>query len=242
MRTRLIAKLEIKSEYVVKPIYFEGLRKIGIPKLLANEYLAKGIDEIIINDIVASLYRRKINLKLFEETIKNLNIPICLGGGISSVEEALKLINCGSDKINLNTSILNGKANLINKLAKILGSQSVVVDVQAKKIGNKWFCLTDNGRINSKKELSHWIKEIQSRGAGEILLQSVDKDGSMKGFDIELLESILNKIKVPLIFSSGCGSLENIKKILKYNLSGICVSSALHYKKLNIKETKKILK
>ena len=240
-RTRIVAKLEIKSDFVVKPIYFEGLKKIGKPKLLAEKYQSEGIDEIVINDIVASLYKRKPNLKLLSETINSLSIPICLGGGIRSVDDAINLLNCGADKINLNTAALSENANIIDKIVKILGKQSLVLEIQAKKIRNKWFCLTDNGRINSKKELLNWVKEVESRGAGEIFLQSVDKDGSMKGYDIDLLEKVSSKIKVPLIFSSGCGSIDDIKKILKYNISAICVSSALHYEKVKVKQIKKIL-
>lgn len=241
MKRRIIAKLELKSEHIVKPIFFEGLKKIGNPKQIAEKYYKLGIEEIILKDIVASLYQRALNYKLIETIIKNLPVPIALGGGVKSIDDVHRLINCGADKICINTGIFKNK-KLIDQTAKIYGSQSIVVEIQSKKIGDKWFCLTDNGRINTNVEVGKWISETQDRGAGELFLQSVDKDGTMEGFDIKLFKSIQKKIKIPVIFSGGCGSLSHIKEILKYKVSGICLSSVLHYKKIKVKDVKKILK
>ena len=241
MNRRIIAKLELKSEHIVKPIFFEGLKKIGNPKQIAEKYYKLGIQEIIIKDIVATLYQRSINYNLIKRVIKNLPIPIVLGGGIKSIDDIQRLINCGADKVCINSGIFQ-KKNLLDQAAKLYGSQSIVVEIQSKKIGDKWFCLTDNGRINTNVEVGKWISEVQARGAGELLLQSVDKDGTMEGFDIQLLKNIKKNIKIPMIFSGGCGSLSHVREILKYKVSGICLSSVLHYKKIKVKHLKKILK
>ena len=163
MKRRIIAKLELKSEHIVKPIFFEGLKKIGNPKQIAEQYYKLGIEEIILKDIVASLYQRPLNYKLIESIIKNLPVPIALVVGIKSIDYVHRLINCGSYKICINTGIFKNK-KLIDQTAKIYGSQSIVVEIQSKKIGDKWFCLTDNGRINTNVEVGKWISETQDRG------------------------------------------------------------------------------
>ncbi len=241
MRTRIISKIEIKSDQVVKPIFFEGLKKIGNPKDIIKSHLKQNIDEIIIIDIVASLYQRQINFNLLNKITNNVNIPITLGGGIKTIKDISKLLKIGADKIAVNTSFLNRDVNLLNQSSKLFGSQCIVVDINSKFIDGDWYCMTDNGRINSKKKVVDWIIECQDRGAGEILLQSIDVDGSMNGPDIKLLDKVEKHIEIPLIIASGIGSYQHIYKLKKYNPDAICISSALHYKKLNINNIKKNL-
>ncbi len=245
MRKRLIAKLEIKSSKVVKPIYFEGLRQIGEPSKIAYKYYKDGIDEIILVDIVASLYNRDINLEVIKNVSKKIFIPLTVGGGIKKLEDISKLLNIGADKVSINTHAVQNDPSLITRAAKKFGSQCIVSNLEIKKINNDWYCLSDNGRINSGKKVVNWINELVSRGVGEILIQSVDFDGSLNGFDLELFENIKNNInvKVPLIHCSGAGNKNHLKELIKFiNPNSICVSTILHDKILTIKQIKNIIK
>lgn len=245
MRRRLIAKLEIKSEFVVKPIFFEGLKKIGDPALIAKKYADAGIDEIILIDIVASLYKRKINFEVIKNVSKNLFIPLTVGGGINKLDDISRLLSIGADKISINTHVLQNDPSLINRAARKFGSQCILSNLEIKKIRNDWYCLSDNGRILSNKSPINWINELSSRGVGEILIQSVDYDGSLSGFDYELFEMIKKKvaIKTPLIHASGAGKIAHFQKLIKkINPNSICVSSVLHENLISIKKIKKIIK
>ena len=245
MRRRLISKLEIKSGNVVKPIYFEGLRKIGDPVVIAENYYKNGIDEIILIDIVASLYKRELDYNLIQKISERIFIPLTVGGGIRKLDDISKLLSIGADKVSINTHALQTDSSIINRAAKKFGSQCIVSNLEIKKIKNEWYCLSDNGRINSGKNVIDWINELTSRGIGEILLQSVDFDGSLKGFDHQLFLNIKNNIKtkVPIIFCSGAGNKNHLKKIVSiHNPSSICVSSILHEKLITIKNIKKIIK
>ena len=240
MRTRLIAKLEIKSENVVKPIHFEGLKVIGSPTKLARKYYDDGIDELLLIDIVSSLYQRSINYNLIKDISKKIFIPITVGGGIKSVKQISDLLEHGADKISINSFALQTKPNFINQAVKRFGSQCITVNIDAKKIGNNWNCISDGGRVYSDKNVIDWMREVEDRGAGEILLQSLDTDGTMNGFDLELLIKIKDVVNIPIIISSGAGNIDHIKKLKKkINPDAICVSSVLHYKKLKIENIKK---
>tara|TARA_S200000501_G_C20855220_1_gene757443 strand:+ start:2322 stop:3050 length:729 start_codon:yes stop_codon:yes gene_type:complete len=239
MRTRLIAKLEIKSENVVKPIHFEGLKVIGSPAKLAKKYYDEGIDELLLIDIVSSLYQRSINYNLIKDISKKIFIPITVGGGIKSVKQISDLLDHGADKISINSFALQTKPNFINQAVKRFGSQCITVNIDAKKIRNNWNCISDSGRVYSDKNVIDWMREVEDRGAGEILLQSLDTDGTMKGFDLELLGKIKNVVNIPIIISSGAGNIDHIKRLKKkINPDAICISSVLHYKKLKIKNIK----
>ena len=245
MRKRLISKLEIKSGNVVKPIYFEGLKVIGSPIKIARDYFKQGIDEIIFIDIVASLYNRQIDYNLIQSVSKEIFIPLTVGGGIKKLDDISKLLNLGADKVAINTHALQRDPSLINRAAKKFGSQCIVSNLEVKKIGSEWFCLTDNGRINSGKKVLDWIHELSSRGIGEILIQSVDYDGSMRGFDNELFLNIKknSRTKVPLIYCSGAGNQNHFKNLNNdINPNSVCVASILHEKKMTVKQIKKILK
>lgn len=245
MKKRLIAKLEIKSGDVVKPIFFEGLKKIGNPATIANFYYKQGIDEIILIDIVASLYRREIDYETIKKVSKKIFIPLTVGGGIKKLDDISKLLAIGADKVSINTHALQNDPSLINRAARKFGSQCIISNLEIKKIENNWYCLSDNGRIFSNRKVIDWIKELSSRGVGEILLQSVDFDGSLNGFDYDLFQKIKEKINVrsPLIFASGAGNLKHFKKLIKIiNPNSICVSRVLHENLLSIKQIKKTIK
>lgn len=229
MNTRLIAKVEIKNQNIVKPIYFEGLKKIGNPKKIIQEICRNEIDEIIYLDLVASLYERKLDLSLLKENLQNIFVPTTVGGGIRSIEDCNSFFECGADKISINTYALQTNKNLINTIAKKYGSQSVVVNIEAKKINKHWYCFSDNGRIDSNVKVDDWIKIVQDLGAGELFIQSVDKDGTKSGYDIELYDKIFDICSIPVIIGSGAGSLKDIEEIIKLKKpEAICLSSLIY--------------
>lgn len=243
MNTRVIAKLDVKPPYVVKPVHFEGLRKIGSPLELAKKYYEQGADEVIYIDIVASLYQRGILFDEIEKAANELFIPFGVGGGVQTIEDFSKLFHVGADKVVLNTFAVQENPDLINQAAEIFGAQAVVVNIEAKKWDNWWECYTDCGRIRSGKDVLEWAKEVEQRGAGEIILQSVDHDGRQRGFDLELSKKVVESINIPVVVASGAGKLEDIKELIEYaKPSGVAIASLLHYNKYTIGDIKDYLR
>ena len=242
MTARIIAKLDVKPPFVVKPVHFEGLRKVGSPPEMAKKYYDQGADEIFYIDIVSSLYRRGIIFDEVIKTAKPLFVPFAVGGGIRNIEDCAKLFHMGADKVVVNTFALQEDPSIINQVAEIFGSQAITVNIEAKKTPNGWICYSDCGRIPSDKSVINWAHEAQERGAGEILLQSVDNDGRRRGFDIELSKIIVNALDIPVVVSSGAGSLEDIKKLLvEARPSGVAIASLLHYDKFSIEDIKQFI-
>jgi cyclase len=242
MTIRIIAKLDVKPPYVVKPVHFEGLRKMGDPSELAKKYYDQGADELFYIDIVSSLYQREILFDGIEKVANELFIPFAAGGGVKSIDDFSKMFHMGADKVVINTYAVQENPDIINKAAEIFGNQAVVVNIEAKKWKNHWECYTDCGRIQSQKDVLEWAQEVQQRGAGEILLQSVDTDGRRRGFDIELAKKVVNLVDIPVVVSSGAGSLEDIKTLIKVaNPSGVAIASLLHYDKVTIQDIKQHL-
>jgi imidazole glycerol-phosphate synthase subunit HisF len=217
MTVRIIAKLDVKPPYVVKPVHFEGLRKMGNPSELAKKYYDQGADELFYIDIVSSLYQREILFNEIEKVANELFIPFAAGGGVKNIDDFSKMFHMGADKVVINTYAIQEDPNIIDIAAKIFGSQAVVINIEAKKWNDSWECYTDCGRIQSGKDVLEWVKEVEKRGAGEILLQSVDSDGRRRGFDIELAKEVVSLVKIPVVVSSGAGSLEDIKPYLNIN-------------------------
>lgn len=243
MRTRIIAKLDVKPPYVVKPVHFEGLRKVGTPALLAKKYYEQGADEVMYIDIVASLYQREILFSEIEQTANELFIPFGVGGGVKTIDDFSKLFHAGADKVVLNTYAVQQNPDIINQAAEIFGNQAVVINIEAKRWDNWWECYTDCGRIQSGKNVLEWVKEVEQRGAGEILLQSVDHDGRQRGFDLELSKLVVESVNIPVVVTSGAGKLEDIKELINYAApSGVALSSLLHYDKYTIQEIKEYLR
>jgi len=242
MNVRILVKLEIKPPFVVKPVYFEGLRKVGSPVLLANKYYEQGADEILYIDIVSSLYQRNIVFDIIKETADNLFIPFSVGGGVKTIEDFSELFHIGADKVVINTYAIQNNPNIINAAAKIFGKQAVVVNIEVKEWDHFYECYSDSGKIGTGKELFSWIKEVVDRGAGEILLQSIDRDGAKNGFDIELAKMVVDSVNIPVVISSGAGELKDIKELIEYaKPSGVAISSILHDNDHTIKEIKKYL-
>ena len=239
MTVRIIAKLDVKPPYVVKPIHFEGLRKIGDPSDLAMKYYKQGADELFYIDIVSSLYQRQILFNEIEQVANKLFIPFAVGGGVRSIDDFSKMFHVGADKVVINTHAVQKAPSIIDQAAKIFGSQAVVVNIEAKRWGDTWECFTDCGRIQTQKDVLSWVNEVEQRGAGEILLQSVDNDGRCRGFDLELASEVVSLVSIPVVVSSGAGSLEDIKILVESSKpSGVAIASLLHYDKTTIKDIK----
>ena len=233
LRHRVIARLDIKGNNVVKGIHMEGLRVIGDPVELALKYYEQNAHELLYIDTVASLYGRNQLEELIRRTSDEIYIPITVGGGITGTETSRSLFNAGADKVAINTHAIR-KPEIINNLAEILGSQALTVSIQAKKMGSGWEALIDGGRERTGIGVSEWVKNVYERGAGEILLTSIDQDGTMAGFDLELINSIT--IDVPLIACGGLGCVQDAIDAIDAGADAVCCGSALHYNKLTIGE------
>ena len=205
-------------------------------------YYLEGADEVFYIDIVSSLYQRNILFEEVEKAANELFIPFGVGGAIRSVDDISKLFHLGADKVAINTYVVQEDASLINRAAEIFGNQAIVVNIEAKRWNSWWECYTDCGRIRSGKDVIAWAKEAEERGAGEILLQSVDQDGRRRGFDLELCKQVVNAVDIPVVVASGAGTLEDIREVVEYaSPSGVAVASLLHYDIASIGEIKRYL-
>lgn len=242
MNTRIIAKLDVKPPYVVKPVHFEGLRKIGQPNEIAARYYQQGADEIFYIDIVASLYQREILLNQVESACLDIFVPFAVGGGVRTLHDFSELFHHGADKVVINTHALQQNPGIIDEAAKCFGSQSVVANIESKSWGNWSECYSDCGRIRSGKNVLDWVKEVESRGAGEVLFQSVDHDGRQRGFDIALAQKVVSSVNIPVVVASGAGKPEDVLDLIKIvQPSGVALASLLHYDKSTIKGLKEYL-
>ena len=242
MSIRLIAKLDVKPPYVVKPVHFEGLRKVGDPAQLAERYYLQGADEILYIDIVSSLYRREILYDSIEAASKNIYIPFAVGGGVRNLDDFSKLFHLGADKVAINTFAVQEDPTIISRAAEVFGSQAVVINIEAKRWDGWWECYTDCGRIRSGKNVLEWVDEVQRLGAGEIVVQSVDHDGRQRGFDTELVRAVTERVSVPVIAASGAGSHEDVLRVIEEaNPNAVAIASLLHYDKTTIADLKRYL-
>ena len=231
---RLIARLDIKAPYLIKTVRLEGLRKLGSPNEFARRYYNEGIDEIVYIDAVASLYQRNTIVDLVRETAQDVFIPITVGGGIRSVDDARTLLRAGADKIAVNTAAVK-RPGLIKEIAEKFGSQCVVLSIQAKRTNAGWEAYTDMGREHSGIDAVEWAQRAAELGAGEILLTSVDREGTAKGFDIELLRSVSDNVDIPVIASGGTGSVTDLKNaITDGHADAVAMAYVLHYEKLKL--------
>lgn len=239
---RVIAKLDVKPPYVVKPVHFEGLRKIGAPADLARRYYQQGADEVFYIDIVASLYQREVLFDQVDAVARQLFVPLGVGGGIRSIDDISRLFHCGADKVTINTHALQNNPELIDQAARTFGSQALVLAVEAKRWDGWWECYSDCGRERSGREAIAWVQEAERRGVGELLVQSVDCDGRRQGFDIPLLQAVRQAVAIPVIAASGAGSVEHVLTMARaVRPDAVAVSSLLHYDLASIGELKAAL-
>jgi cyclase len=233
---RLIARLDVKAPNLVKGIQLEGLRKMGDPNEFALKYYEQGIDEILYMDIVASLYERNSLIEIINKATQNIFIPITVGGGIRSIDDVAAVLRAGADKVCINTAAIKDP-NIISSVARKFGSQCMVVSIEAKWRDNHWEAFYDNGREPSNIDVVAWAKKIQSLGAGEIVLTSVDKEGTAKGYDVELVKAVSDVVSIPVVASGGMGKLQDIGKVIyQGKADAIAMAHVLHYKHLQIDE------
>ena len=240
-KVRTIARLDIKGENLIKSINLEGLKKIGNPGEFAKKYYNEKIDELIFIDTVATLYGRNQLRDILIEASKEIFVPITIGGGIRTLEDAEKSFMAGADKVFINSQAVQNP-KFISELSREFGSQSIVVNIEVKKFdNNKWEVFITNGRDRTGIEIIDWMKKCESLGAGELMITSIDNEGTGNGSDLELLNLAQDATKLPLIYSGGIGSLQDIKNLDKIKIDGLALSRVLHYNLLNIKEIKQAL-
>lgn len=238
---RLIARLDIKGPHLIKGVQLEGLRVIGDPQDYAKDYYDQGADELLYIDLVASLYGRSNLIEIVKHTSKNIFIPFTVGGGIRNVDDAHLLLRSGADKVAINSSAVKNPL-LIEQLSQRFGSQSVVSYIEAKRLKDKkWEIYTDGGRERSGIDVMDWVREIQKLGAGEILLTSIDREGTRKGFDLELIKAVNEISSIPVIASGGYGEPKHLQDLLITGIDGVAFADAIHYKKYNFGDLRKQL-
>lgn len=235
--TRLIARLDIKGSNLIKGIHLEGLRVIGQPNEYAKLYYEQGADELIYIDCVASLYGRNSLGEIVQSAAQDVFIPMTVGGGIRSIDDATHLLRCGADKVAINTAAV-ADPSLISDIARRFGSQCMVLSIEAKRSGpDRWEVFTDNGREDSGMDVIEWVKRGVALGAGEVLLTSVDREGTRKGFDISLIRAVANEVSVPVIASGGMGVPEHmVEVVLTGGADAVAMADILHYRRATIED------
>lgn len=239
---RIISRLDIKSQNVVKGIQLEGLRVIGNPGEIARRYYDQGIDEIVFIDIVASLYGRNNILSVVEEAARDIFVPMTVGGGIRSIDDIKAVLRAGADKVAINTAA-HARPEFLKEAAAAFGSQCVVLSVEAKRQPDgHWESYTDNGRERTHRNVLDWVKQAEELGVGEILLTSVDHDGTRKGFDIDLVREVRSRVRVPVIACGGAGNNQHVADVFKATRADAVACGALfHYDLSTVPGLKKSL-
>jgi cyclase len=239
---RIIPCLDVNAGRVVKGIKFLNLRDAGDPVEIAYRYNKNGADEIVFLDITASYEKRKTIVDVVRKTAEKVFIPLTVGGGIRTIADMAEILNNGADKVSINTAAVNNP-DLIKYGAKKFGSQCIVLAVDAKRVGKKkWQVYTHGGRTPTGLDVIAWVKKAVKSGAGEILLTSMDADGTKQGYDIELNRAVSEAVPVPVIASGGAGSPEHMLKVLKQGKAdAVLAASIFHYKEYSIKSVKDYL-
>ena len=239
---RIIPCLDVKNGRVVKGVNFQGLSDVASPVELADYYSKNGADELVFYDITASFEQREIFLDVLRETAEKVFIPLTVGGGIDSIDDFDRVLKCGADKVSVNSAAIKNP-DLINQAAVKYGNQCVVLSCDIKRVDGVFTIFRMGGRENTGIEAINWIKEGISRGAGEIVVNSIDTDGVKKGFDIELLERVLEVSTVPVIASGGAGSIEDFVTLFKSvpKVSAGLAASVFHFGEVAIDDLKKKL-
>ena len=241
VKVRIIPCLDVKNGRVVKGINFVDLVDAGDPVEQAKHYSENGADEICFLDISASLENRDTMVNVVKKTANEVFIPLTVGGGISSIENIQSLLKAGADKVSINSAAINNPS-IIKQSSEYFGNQCIVVAVDAKRIDNDWYVFSHGGTKNTGMFALDWIKRAQELGAGEILLTSMDKDGTKSGFDINLLSEVSKFVTVPVIASGGVGKLEHFYEgVNKGKANALLAASVFHFNEISIKEVKEYL-
>lgn len=239
---RIIPCLDIKDGKVVKGTNFGNLRDAGDPVQLATYYSKQGADELVFLDISASHENRKTQTELVKEIAGNINIPFTTGGGISQIEDVDRLLNAGADKISINSTALSNPS-IINQIASTYGVQVCVCAIDAQLEDGKWICYSSGGRRRTERELFEWAKEVQDRGAGEILFTSIDHDGMKNGYACETIAELSETLSIPIIASGGAGKMEHFKDVFIRGKADAALSaSVFHFGSIEIQNLKEYLR
>ena len=241
LKNRIIPCLDVKNGRVVKGINFVDLKDAGDPVEQAKVYSDGGADEICFLDITASNENRDTIYNVVKDTSKKCFVPLTVGGGVRSIEDINKLLNCGADKVSINTAAVQN-AELVIESSKKFGSQCIVVAIDAKKNGEIWEVFTHGGRKNTGINAIEFAKKMEECGAGELLITSMDRDGTQVGYDIDLMNKISSTINIPVIASGGVGNLDHLVDGIKLGkTSAVLAASIFHYGKYSVKEAKQYL-
>jgi cyclase len=238
---RIIACLDVRNGQVVKGVNFEGLRSAGDPAELARRYNAEGIDELVILDITATLEARRALAGTIGAVARELFIPLAVGGGIRTVADAAAAVDAGADKVSLNTAAL-ASPRLITTLAQRYGSQAIVVAIDAKRDGDRFAVYARSGQTEANRDAIEWAREAESRGAGEILLTSIDRDGTKRGFDCDLTAAVSSAVSIPVIASGGAGTLEHFVDVFTTGRADAALAASIfHYAETSVRVLKEHL-
>lgn len=240
-KVRLIARLDIKGPNLIKGIHLEGLRVIGSPQEYALRYYHQGADELIYMDSVASLYGRNNLSEIVQSAARDVFVPMTVGGGVRSVDDASHLLRCGADKVAVNTAAV-AHPTLVTDIARRFGSQCMVLSIEAKQVQpGCWEAYTDNGRERTGLNVVDWAKKGVALGAGEILLTSVDREGTRKGFDLDLLAAVSSEVSVPVIASGGMGKPEDaLGAVNTGSVDAIAMADILHYGRATLDDVRQV--
>jgi cyclase len=234
---RLIARLDIKGPNLIKGVHLEGLRVVGDPQEHARQYYEQGADELVYMDIVASLYGRNNLTDIVRRAAHDIFVPLTVGGGVRSVDDVNTLLRVGADKVAVNTAAV-ARPELITEVARRYGSQCMVLSIEAKRVGkDRWEAYTDNGREKTGLDVVDWARRAEKLGAGEILLTSVDQEGTRKGFDVALVRAVATTVSIPVIASGGMGTVEHLVEVVKSGQAdAVAIADVLHYKRIGLSE------
>lgn len=233
---RLIARLDIKGPNLIKGVHLEGLRVIGDPQSYAKNYYEQGADELLYVDLVASLYGRSKLTEIVRRAARDVFVPLTVGGGIRNIDDVGELLRAGADKVAINTAAVR-RPELISEVSRRFGSQCMVLSVEAKQQGSdRWEVFTDCGRERSGIDVVEWVKRGVKLGAGEVLLTSIDFEGTRKGFDVALSRTVASAVNVPVIASGGFGQVSHLVDVVKCGVDAVAVADVLHYQRTSIPE------
>jgi imidazole glycerol-phosphate synthase subunit HisF len=239
---RLIACLDVRNGQVVKGINFEGLRNAGDPAALATRYNEEGIDELTVLDVTATIEGRNALLDTVREVSRQIFIPLAVGGGIRSMEDARAVIDAGADKVSLNSAPL-ADPSLITRVAQVYGSQAVIVAIDAKRDGSHYAVYARSGTTPAGRDAVEWAREAEQRGAGEILLTSIDRDGTKAGFDCEMTAAVSSAVNIPVIASGGAGTFEHFKEVFTGGRADAALAASIfHYAEHSVDDLKAYLR
>lgn len=238
---RLVARLDVKMNWLIKGVQMEGWRKVGDPAEFARVYAEQGADELLFMDVVASLYQRNNLADIVERVASQVFIPVTVGGGIKSVEDVRNLLDRGADKVAINTAATQNP-ELLTQISDRYGSQATVVSIEAMPLGpGRWQAMTDNGRNHTGLDVLEWAQEVESRGAGEIVLTSIRHEGVGNGYDIELIKAVSDCVSIPVVASGGLGRPEHLAQLIdKTKASAAAVAQGLHWNKTSLASLREV--